>query len=356
MAEVEFTLTQGGLNTNGTFILNTDNFYKRSVVSSYVDVIGYKTLDISVDNRNVEIGHVAYYNSNKTFIKCDSYTNNGLQSLRVNITDPNVAFIIFDFSTFDESDITPDQVSVTVNLSGKRVTLEVGPNGFAYSGSLDTNATFTHMETYIPVAGNENATVTWGGIEGWLRYVFYDANKNFIGQYTGTAAQTSQSISNLIAKNANAVYIRISINQTVPGFYGLYLEGSEYDEEGPVLDGPVLDESIRNIKIGDITITKIYLGSENISKVYLGDILIFGGKEVDTPPDTPQEGEYASHEGYPIIVEDENIDITKDAYLVEMSGNGVTSGLVGSKVSDGYVITIMSTDISYEFGKGGRME
>lgn len=112
------------------------------------------------------------------------------------------------------------------------------------------------------------------------------------------------------------------------------------------------DGSIRNIKIGDVTITKIYLGSENISKVYLGDILIFGGTEADTP----QEGEYASHEGYPIIVEDENIDIAKDAYLVEMSGNGVTSGLVGSKVSDGYIITIISTDIAYEFGKGGRME
>lgn len=350
MAEVEFTLTQGGLNTNGTFILNTDNFYKRSVVSSYVDVIGYKTLDISVDNQNVEIGHVAYYNSNKTFIKCDSYTNNGLQSLRVNITDPNVAFIIFDFSTFDESDITPDQVSATVNLSGKRATLEVRPKGFDYSGGLDTNTEFTHMETYAPVAGNENSTVTWGGIEGWLRYVFYNANKEFIGQYTGTAAQTSQSVSELISKATNAVYIRMSINKAVPGFYGLYLEGSEYDEEGPVLD-----ESIRNIKIGDTTITKIYLGSENISKVYLGDVLIFGGKE-DTSPDPPQEGESTSYEGYPIIIEDENIDITKDAYLVEMSGNGVTSGLVGSKVSDGYIITIMSTDISYEFGKGGRIE
>ena len=353
MIEVEFTLTQGGLNDNGTFILNTDNFYKRSVVSSYVDVIGYKTLDISVDNQNVEIGHVAYYNSNKTLIKCDIHTNNGLKSLRVNITDPNVAFIIFDFSTFDGSDITPDQVSATANLSGKRATLEVGIKGFAYDGSLDTNTAFTHMETYIPVVGNENSTVTWGGIEGWLRYVFYDANKNFIGQYTGTAAQTSQSISNLIANNSNAVYIRMSINKTVPGFYGLYLEGSEYDEEGPVLDGPVLDDSIRNIKIGDTTITKIYLGSENISKVYLGDILIFGGEEGNTPPETE---EYTLYEGYPIIIEDENIDITKEAYLVEMSGNGVTSGLVGSKVSDGYVITIMSTDISYEFGKGGRME
>ena len=348
MVEVEFTLTQGGLNTDGTFILDTDDLYTTSVVSSYVDVIGYKTLDISTDNQNVEIGHIAYYNSSKTFIKCDSYTNNGLQSLRINITDPNVAFILFDFSTPDESVITPDQVSVTANLSGKRATLEVGINGFTYDGSLDTNTAFTHMETYIPVAGNENATVTWGGIEGWLRYVFYNANKEFIGQYTGTAAQTSQSISELISNATSAVYIRMSINQTVPGFYGLYLEGSEYDEEGPVLDG-----SIRNIKIGDVIITKIYLGSENISKVYLGDILIFGGEEAT---DTPQEGEYASHEGYPIVVEDENIDIARDAYLVEMSGNGVTSGLVGSKVSDGYVITIMSTDISYEFGKGGRME
>lgn len=357
MAEVEFTLTQGGLTTNGTFILNTDNFYKRSVVSSYIDVIGYKTLDISVDNRNVEIGHVAYYNSNKTFIKCDTYSSNGLQSLRVNIDDPNVVFIILDFSTFDGSDITPDQVSATVNLSGKRATLEVGPKGFDYSGNLDANTEFTHMETYAPVAGNENATATWGGIKGWLRYVFYDANKKFIGQYTGTAAQTSQSISQLISRAPYAVYIRMSINQTVPGFYGLYLEGSEYDEEGPVLDDPVLDESIKNIKIGDVTITKIYLGSEKISKVYLGDILIFGDKEADTPdiPDTPDTPDI-THEGYPIIIEDENIDITKDAYLVEMSGNGVTSGLVGSKVSDGYIITIISTDISYEFGKGGRVE
>lgn len=346
MAEVEITLTQGGLNTDGTFMSDTDYYYESSVMSSYVNVIGYKTLDISTDNQNVEIGYVAYYNSNKTFIKYDRHISSGLQNLSINITDPNVAFIIFDFSTPDESDITPDQVSVTANLSGKRATLEVGINGFTYDGSLDTNTAFTHMETYIPVAGNENATVTWGGIEGWLRYVFYNANKEFIGQYTGTAAQTSQSISELISNATNAVYIRMSINQTVPGFYGLYLEGSEYDEEGPVLDG-----SIRNIKIGDVTITKIYLGSENISKVYLGDILIFGGTEADTPQE-----EYASHEGYPIIVEDENIDIAKDAYLVEMSGNGVTSGLVGSKVSDGYIITIISTDISYEFGKGGRME
>lgn len=351
MAEVEITLSQGGLNQYGTFIPSTDFYYKKTVMTQYIDVMGYKTIDISIDYQYVELGYVVYYNSNKTFIKYERFIDQGLRKLRLNIDDPNVAFVIFDMSDIDDMDCTPDQVSATVNLSGKRATLEVGVKGFDYSGVLDTNVAFTHIETYIPVAGNENSTVTWGGIEGWLRYVFYNANKEFIGQYTGTAAQTSQSISNLISKATNAVYIRMSINKTVPGFYGLYLEGSEYDEEGPVLD-----ESIRNIKIGDTTITKIYLGSENISKVYLGDVLIFGGKEEDTPPDPPQEGESTSYEGYPIIIEDENIDITKDAYLVEMSGNGVTSGLVGSKVSDGYIITIMSTDISYEFGKGGRME
>ncbi|MBP3928020.1 MAG: hypothetical protein J6D47_00450, partial [Peptostreptococcaceae bacterium] len=112
--------------------------------------------------------------------------------------------------------------------------IETGQCGFNYDGTLDKNTSFTHTVTYIPVAGNENATVTWGGIEGWLRYIFYNANKEYIGQYTGETAQTSQSISQLISIAPHAVYIRMSINQTVPGFYGLTLK---------------LPEEVSNIKI-----------------------------------------------------------------------------------------------------------
>lgn len=351
MAEVEITLSQGGLNQDGTFMPSTEFYYKTTVMTQYIDVKGYKTIDISIDYEYVEIGYVAYYNSNKTFIKYERFIDQGLRKLRLNIDDPNVAFVIFDMSDVDDMDCTPDLVTVSTNLSGKRATLEVGPCGYNYDGTLDANTAFTHLATYIPVAGNENATVTWGGIEGWLRYTFYNKDKAYIGQYTGTTAQTSQSIANLIATAPSAIYIRMSINKTVPGYYGLYIEGSEYDEVGPPLGDSDESGSIRNIKIGSLTIDKIYLGTDNISKVYLGDTLIFGGAG-DAPQEPDVEEGYEEREGYPVIIEDENIDMDKEAYLVELSGENVSV----AKVTDGYVISIISTDIAYEFGKGGRVD
>lgn len=39
------------------------------------------------------------------------------------------------------------------------------------------------------------------------------------------------------------------------------------------------DASVKNIKIGNSTISKLYLGTSQIVKVYLGDVLIFGGSD-----------------------------------------------------------------------------
>lgn len=39
------------------------------------------------------------------------------------------------------------------------------------------------------------------------------------------------------------------------------------------------DTSVKNIKIGNSTISKLYLGTSQIVKVYLGDVLIFGGSD-----------------------------------------------------------------------------
>ena len=43
--------------------------------------------------------------------------------------------------------------------------------------------------------------------------------------------------------------------------------------------GGEVDTSVKNIKIGNSTISKLYLGTSQIVKVYLGDVLIFGGSD-----------------------------------------------------------------------------
>ncbi len=106
-----------------------------------------------------------------------------------------------------------EQSSGGGSTGGSAITIETANQGFNPDGSLDGKTTFTHTETYIPFDDNIDKIIKFG-VEGWTRAIFYDSNKNRIGYTDSSGAISSLSMSELKTKYANAVYVRVSINQT----------------------------------------------------------------------------------------------------------------------------------------------
>ena len=99
------------------------------------------------------------------------------------------------------------------STGGSTITIETANQGFNPDGNLDGKTTFTHTETYIPFDGNIDKIIEFG-TKGWTRAIFYDSNKNRIGYTDSTRAVTYLSMRELQSISPNAVYVRVSINQT----------------------------------------------------------------------------------------------------------------------------------------------
>lgn len=106
-----------------------------------------------------------------------------------------------------------DQSSGGGSGSESEITIETANKGFNPDGSLDGITKFTHTETYIPFDGNIDKIIKFG-IEGWTRAIFYDSNKNRIRHTDSTSPVTYLSMRELQSISPNAVYVRVSINQT----------------------------------------------------------------------------------------------------------------------------------------------
>ena len=93
--------------------------------------------------------------------------------------------------------------------------------------------------------------------------------------------------------------------------------------------GGEVDTSVKNIKLGNSTIDKLYLGTSRILKAYLGSILLYsystGGNN------------YQLYTGYPLIVENSSLDTNYDSYITEIVGNttqGVSNEVTSQQIVD----------------------
>ena len=91
--------------------------------------------------------------------------------------------------------------------------------------------------------------------------------------------------------------------------------------------GGEVDTSVKNIKIGNSTIDKLYLGTTQILKAYLGSILLYSYFTGGTGGgDTPVIGDsYHFYTGYPLIVENSSLDANYGSYITEIVGNTTQS-------------------------------
>lgn len=103
--------------------------------------------------------------------------------------------------------------------------------------------------------------------------------------------------------------------------------------------GGEVDTSVKNIKIGNSTIDKLYLGTTQILKAYLGSILLYSYSTGGTGGgDTPVIGNnYQLYTGYPLIVENSSLDTNHDSYITEIVGNttqGVSNEVTSQQIVD----------------------
>ena len=91
--------------------------------------------------------------------------------------------------------------------------------------------------------------------------------------------------------------------------------------------GGEVDTSVKNIKLGNSTIDKLYLGTSQILKAYLGSILLYSYSTGGTGGgDTPVIGNnYQLYTGYPLIVENSSLDANYGSYITEIVGNTTQS-------------------------------
>ena len=163
-----------------------------------------QTVTLSTSNSNATINKTSltFTPSNYGTTQTVTITGASAGSTTITLSSPNVS---------------NKTISVTVTGSssgGSTLTIETASKGFNTDGSLDGNNSFTHTETYIPFSGNTDKIIQFG-TTGWTRAIFYDSNKNIIGnRYDSGSAVTSLSMSELKSKSPNAVYVRVSINQT----------------------------------------------------------------------------------------------------------------------------------------------
>ena len=83
--------------------------------------------------------------------------------------------------------------------------------GFNSDGSLDSNSSFTHIDTYVNFESVSGGTII-AGTSGWWMFIYYDADKNYIGSYNPSSVNTDYSISDIHSQKSDAVYFRASIN------------------------------------------------------------------------------------------------------------------------------------------------
>ena len=103
--------------------------------------------------------------------------------------------------------------------------------------------------------------------------------------------------------------------------------------------GGEVDTSVKNIKIGNSTIDKLYLGTTQILKAYLGSILLYSYATGGTGGgDTPVIGDnYQLYTGYPLIVENSSLDANYGSYITEIVGNttqGVSNEVTSQQIVD----------------------
>ena len=103
--------------------------------------------------------------------------------------------------------------------------------------------------------------------------------------------------------------------------------------------GGEVDTSVKNIKLGNSTIDKLYLGTSQILKAYLGNILLYSYSAGGTGGgDTPVIGDnYQLYTGYPLIVENSSLDTNYGSYITEIVGNttqGVSNEVTSQQIVD----------------------
>ena len=115
--------------------------------------------------------------------------------------------------------------------------------GFNSDGSLDSNSSFTHIDTYINFKSVSGGTII-AGTSGWWMFIYYDADKNYIGSYNPSSANTDYSISDIHSQKSDAVYFRASINKTTTiSIIGVYNIDSSVIEKN-VKDYGVIGDGI----------------------------------------------------------------------------------------------------------------
>lgn len=90
-----------------------------------------------------------------------------------------------------------------------------------------------------------------------------------------------------------------------------------------------VDTSVKNIKIGNSTIDKLYLGTTQILKAYLGSILLYSYSTVGD--------NYQLYTGYPLMVENSSLDTNYGSYITEIVGNttqGVSNEVTSQQIVD----------------------
>ena len=238
------TVTVGGSTVgNGTIVLSSPNVNSKTVnvtITQGTTTTVYGNIVTSASSLSFTSG------SSTTFsVKLDKApTNNqvvNISSSGCNVSTSSLTFTSTNYNTYQtitvsgtsvgtgsialsSLNVATKTITVTINSSGgssgggsgtgeSTLIIETANQGFNENGTLDGNTAYTHTETYIPFNGNTNATIQFG-MTGWTRYVFYDSNKNMINTSTSSSAITSITMAELQSLSPNAIYVRISINQT----------------------------------------------------------------------------------------------------------------------------------------------
>ena len=119
--------------------------------------------------------------------------------------------------------------------------------GFKSDGSLDDNSTFTRIDTYVNFESVSGGTII-AGTSGWWMFIYYDADKKYIGSYNPSTPNTDYSISDIHSQKSDAVYFRASINQTTT----ISITGV-YDIDSSVIEKNVKDYGVIGDGITDDT-------------------------------------------------------------------------------------------------------
>lgn len=168
-----------------------------------------QTVSLSRSNSNITI--------DKTSLTFTPSNYNTTQTVTVTGVTAGTSSVI----TLSSSNVSSKTINVTINASSSSgggsdsPTLSQSSGGFSTSGTIDSNSSYTHIDTYLSFADNTGKTISWG-IGGWTRYLYYDSNKNLLGYGGSDREVTSATVSTIKSlAPSGAVYFRMSINKTV---------------------------------------------------------------------------------------------------------------------------------------------